>query len=135
MLPLILVAGGAALVLAMLVLAFSGPSASRAQTRRIAALRERTREVIEAEVRRLKNRIPDVDDRAMGEIEYTIDRVVDKMLHAPSVKVRESAGTPGGEAYAEALRMLFELNPAESGATGAVAGEVRESVSKLRGER
>lgn len=108
-------------------------SASVAPT--IAALRERAREVIEAEVRRLKNRIPDVDDRAMGEIEYTIDRIVDKMLHAPSVKIRESAGTPGGEAYAEALRMLFELNPAESGATGAVAGEVRESVSKLRGER
>jgi len=41
MLPLILIAGGAGLVLAMLVLAFSGPSASRAQTRRIAALRER----------------------------------------------------------------------------------------------
>ena len=41
MLPLILIAGGAAMVLAMLVLAFSGPSASRAQTRRIAALRER----------------------------------------------------------------------------------------------
>lgn len=41
MLPLILIAGGAALVLAMLVLAFTGPSASRAQTRRIAALRER----------------------------------------------------------------------------------------------
>ncbi|GAB3306192.1 glutamyl-tRNA reductase [Epidermidibacterium keratini] len=107
-------------------------SASVAPT--IAALRERAREVIEAEVRRLKNRIPDVDDRAMGEIEYTIDRIVDKMLHAPSVKVRESAGTPGGEAYAEALRMLFELNTAESSATGAVAGEVRKSVSKLRGE-
>ncbi|MBB4616202.1 type II secretion system F family protein [Sphingomonas abaci] len=41
MLPLILIAGGAAMVLAMLALAFSGPSASRAQTRRIAALRER----------------------------------------------------------------------------------------------
>ena len=41
MLPLVLILLGSAVTLAMMVLAMSGPSASRAQSRRIAALRER----------------------------------------------------------------------------------------------
>lgn len=93
------------------------------------ALQNRAKEVIEAEVGRLKNRIPDVDARAMSEIEYAIERVVDKMLHAPQVRVRESAGTPSGEAYAEALRMLFGVGdqPAED----AMAPDVAQSARRL----
>lgn len=104
-------------------------SASVAPT--IAALRERAQEVIDSEVRRLKNRIPDVDDRALSEIEYAIERVVDKMLHAPSVKVRESAGTPSGEAYAEALRMLFDVKTDAERTINAVSDDVRESVQTM----
>ncbi|WP_106848604.1 glutamyl-tRNA reductase [Blastococcus sp. Marseille-P5729] len=93
------------------------------------ALQNRAKEVIEAEVSRLKNRIPDVDARAMSEIEYAIERVVDKMLHAPQVRVRESAGTPSGKAYAEALQMLFGVGdqPAED----AVAPDVAQSARQL----
>ena len=46
-------------------------------------------------------------------------RVVDKLLHAPTVRVKQLAGGPGGDAYAEALRELFELDPH---AVDAVAG-------------
>ena len=45
-------------------------------------------------------------------------RVVDKLLHVPTVRVKELADKPGGGAYAEALRELFGLDPA---ATAAVA--------------
>ena len=38
-------------------------------------------------------------------------RVVDKLLHAPTVRVKQLAGAPGGDSYAEALRELFELDP------------------------
>jgi len=37
--------------------------------------------------------------------------VVDKLLHAPTVRVKELAGSPGGEEYAAALRVLFDLDP------------------------
>jgi glutamyl-tRNA reductase len=44
---------------------------------------------------------------------------VDKLLHAPTVRVKQLAGSPGGDSYAEALRELFELDPQ---AVEAVAG-------------
>lgn len=96
-------------VIAEEVAAFVARQRSSAVAPTIAALRTRAKEVIDSEMDRLRSRIPDVDDRALAEIEYAVERVVDKMLHAPQVRVRESAGTPSGEAYAEALRMLFEL--------------------------
>jgi glutamyl-tRNA reductase len=37
--------------------------------------------------------------------------VVDKLLHAPTVRVKQLAGAPGANTYAEALRELFELDP------------------------
>ena len=37
-------------------------------------------------------------------------RVVEKLLHTPTVRVKELAGEPGGSAYAEALRELFDLD-------------------------
>jgi glutamyl-tRNA reductase len=36
--------------------------------------------------------------------------VVDKLLHAPTVRVKQLAGAPGANTYAEALRELFELD-------------------------
>jgi glutamyl-tRNA reductase len=41
-----------------------------------------------------------------------VRRAVEKVLHAPTVRVKELAGTPGGDQYATALRELFDLDPA-----------------------
>ncbi|WP_153502918.1 glutamyl-tRNA reductase [Cumulibacter manganitolerans] len=95
----------------------------------IAALQTRAKEVIDAELARLRGRLPDIDARAMAEIEYAVERVVDKMLHAPQVRVRESAGTPSGEAYAEALRMLFDGGDQPVG--DAMAPDVQESARRI----
>lgn len=116
-------------VIAEEVAAFQARQRSSAVAPTIAALRTRAKEVIDSEMDRLRNRIPDVDARAMDEIEYAVERVVDKMLHAPQVRVRESAGTPSGEAYVEALRMLFEIN--ESAPRDAAAPQVGESARHL----
>jgi len=40
-----------------------------------------------------------------------VRRVVDKLLHAPTVRVKELASEPSGLAYAEALHALFDLDP------------------------
>jgi hypothetical protein len=39
-----------------------------------------------------------------------VRRVVDKLLHAPTVRIKQLASAPGGDSYAEALRELFELD-------------------------
>src|SRR5690606_22577380 len=59
------------------------------------------------------------------------NRVVDKLLHAPSVRVKQLAGEPGGETYAEALRELFGLTVA-GGPTGRdEVGDIRELMGAL----
>lgn len=77
----------------------------------VAALRQRAAEVVEAELLRLENRLPGLDDTQRGEVARSVRRVVDKLLHAPTVRVKQLAGAPGAETYAEALRELFELDP------------------------
>ena len=52
-----------------------------------------------------------MSSRALDQIAHTLRRVTDKMLHAPTVRVKELASTPGGTDYAAALRVLFDLDP------------------------
>ena len=54
-------------------------------------------------------------------------RVVDKLLHAPTVRVKELAGSPGGDAYETALRVLFDLDP------GAVEAVIRAHAGLVTG--
>jgi len=77
----------------------------------VTALRQRAADVVEAELLRLDNRLPGLDDVHRDEVARTVRRVVDKLLHAPTVRVKQLASAPGGDSYAEALRELFELDP------------------------
>ncbi len=77
----------------------------------VTALRQRAADVVEAELLRLDNRLPGLDTAHRDEVARTVRRVVDKLLHAPTVRVKQLAGAPGGDSYAEALRELFELDP------------------------
>jgi len=85
----------------------------------VTALRQRAADVVEAELLRLDNRLPGLDSAHRDEVANTVRRVVDKLLHAPTVRVKQLAGAPGGDSYAEALRELFEL---DQHAVDAVAG-------------
>ncbi|GAB2641818.1 glutamyl-tRNA reductase [Gordonia jinhuaensis] len=85
----------------------------------VTALRQRAAEVVEAEMMRLEGRLPDLDDTQRDEVAKTVRRVVDKLLHAPTVRVKQLASTPNGENYAEALRELFELKPGAAEAVSA----------------
>jgi glutamyl-tRNA reductase len=88
-------------------------SAARAAsvTPTVVALRAKAARVVDAELARLSGRLTGMDDRALGEIGQTVRRVVDKLLHSPTVRVKELAGAPGGDEYAVALRVLFDLDP------------------------
>jgi glutamyl-tRNA reductase len=76
----------------------------------VVALRARAREVVEAELARLAGRLPDLDVAVRAEIERSVHRVVEKILHTPTVRVKQLANAPGGDAYADALRALFDLD-------------------------
>ncbi|MEV3978359.1 glutamyl-tRNA reductase [Nonomuraea sp. NPDC049758] len=77
----------------------------------VVALRSKAAGVVESELGRLMMRMPDLDDKARDEIAMTVQRVVDKLLHEPTVRVKQLAAGPGGDHYAEALRELFNLDP------------------------
>jgi glutamyl-tRNA reductase len=77
----------------------------------VTALRQRAADLVEAELLRLESRLPDLGHEQRQEVARTVRRVVDKLLHAPTVRVKQLAGAPGADTYAEALRELFELDP------------------------
>jgi glutamyl-tRNA reductase len=77
----------------------------------VTALRRRAAEVVEAEMMRLDSRLPGLDAGVREELAKTVRRVVDKLLHTPTVRVKELASGPAGAGYADALRELFLLDP------------------------
>ena len=77
----------------------------------VVALRAKADALIAEELERLAARVPDLEGRSRDEVERAVRRVVDKLLHAPTVRVKELAESPGGDQYAEALRELFMLDP------------------------
>jgi glutamyl-tRNA reductase len=87
----------------------------------VVALRAKAAEVVEVELLRLERRLPQLDDNARDELAATVRRVVDKVLHAPTVRVQELAETAAPESYPEALRRLFDLDPAAPAALAASA--------------
>lgn len=77
----------------------------------VVALRTMAADVVASEIARLEGRLPGLDDKHRAEITQTVRRVVDKLLHAPTVRVKQLAAEPGGAGYADALRTLFDLDP------------------------
>ncbi|MGB8387302.1 glutamyl-tRNA reductase [Mycobacterium sp.] len=88
----------------------------------VTALRQRAADVVEAELLRLDNRLPGLAGAEREEVARTVRRVVDKLLHAPTVRIKQLASAPGGDSYAEALRELFELD--QTAVDAVAAGEL-----------
>jgi glutamyl-tRNA reductase len=77
----------------------------------VVALRSMASDVVAAELRRLDARLPDLDDHEREQIQHSVRRIVDKLLHAPTVRVQELSREPDAVDYAAALRELFALDP------------------------
>ncbi|SDT76037.1 glutamyl-tRNA reductase [Actinoplanes derwentensis] len=76
----------------------------------VAALRTRADEVVSAELRKLMSRRPEFTEEQRGDVSRTLHRVVQQLLHSPTVRVRQLAAEPGGDQYAALLRELFDLD-------------------------
>jgi glutamyl-tRNA reductase len=77
----------------------------------VVALRSMASGVVAAELARLDGKLPDLGARERAEVQRTVSRIVDKLLHQPTVRVQELAADPDALDYAAALRELFALHP------------------------
>ncbi|MGA4957835.1 glutamyl-tRNA reductase [Streptomyces lavendulocolor] len=93
------------------VAAFGAAQRAAHITPTVVALRTMAADVVAGEMARLEGRLPGLDDKQRAEITQAVRRVVDKLLHAPTVRVKQLASEPGGAGYADALRTLFDLDP------------------------
>ncbi|MDB1087885.1 glutamyl-tRNA reductase [Streptomyces sp. ACA25] len=93
------------------VAAFDAAQRAARITPTVVALRAMASGVVAGELNRLEGRLPDLDEKQRAEVTRTVRRVVDKLLHAPTVRIKELAREPGGADYAVALRELFDLDP------------------------
>lgn len=78
----------------------------------VAALRQRLEELRTAEVTRRRPSGTDLSDEQRAEwqrIDEVTRAALAKLLHEPTVLLKETAGTPRGERLVEALRILFDL--------------------------
>ena len=114
------------------VAAFGAAQRAAHITPTVVALRTMAADVVAGEIARLEGRLPGLDDKHRAEITQTVRRVVDKLLHAPTVRVKQLAAEPGGAGYADALRTLFDLDP-ETVASVSRAEESTEKNAENRG--
>jgi len=91
--------------------AFLAARRAASVTPTVVALRTMATGVVEAELQRLASRLPDLDPAERDEVEQALRRVADKLLHQPTVRVKELANTAGAVSYATALAELFALDP------------------------
>lgn len=80
----------------------------------VAAVRTRAGTVVSAEMDRLARRLPHLDDSSREEVAKAMARVVDKLLHTPTVRAKELQRLDTPHDYAAVLHELFDLDPRET---------------------
>jgi len=103
--------GGVRAIVAQEISAFLSARHQASVTPTVVALRSMATAVVDAEMERLATRLPDLDEATRAEVLHTVRRVADKLLHEPTVRVKELANETGAVSYAAALADLFALDP------------------------
>ena len=80
----------------------------------IAAMHAQIRQLADAELARLHDRLPELSEQQRAETTATVHRILRKVLHRPTVRAKEFSAGPQGPLYLEALRQLFDLGTSEA---------------------
>jgi glutamyl-tRNA reductase len=88
---------------------YRASSAARSAAPVVAALRMRAESIRRAELERQRARLDALGPEAREIVDTVTRRTVAKLLHEPTVRIKDAAGSPRGERLAEALRRLFDL--------------------------
>ena len=98
-------------IVAQEIAAFLAARRKASVTPTVVALRSMATSVVDSEMERLSARLPGLDEATRAEVLHTVRRVADKLLHEPTVRVKELANEDGAVSYAAALAELFALDP------------------------
>ncbi|TML10244.1 MAG: glutamyl-tRNA reductase [Actinobacteria bacterium] len=90
---------------------FRAWQASRGVVPAIASLRARAEEIRLRELERAGRRLADLSPEERRVVEAVTVQIVNKLLHDPTVRLKEAAAGADGAAYADAVRHLFSLEP------------------------
>ena len=75
----------------------------------IASLRARAEEIRAAELRKAESRLERLSDAERSVVEAVTAQIVNKLLHLPTVRMKQAAAAADGVLYADAVRHLFGL--------------------------
>jgi len=75
----------------------------------IALLRRRAEEIRTAELARVLPRLVGLSEKEREAVESVTVQILNKLLHVPTVRLKEAAAAPEGAVYAETVRRLFDL--------------------------
>ena len=75
----------------------------------VTAVRDKAEDIRVAELERHRARLDGLDEREREAVEALTRGILAKLLHEPTVRLKDAAGTPRGERLAESLRTLFDL--------------------------
>ncbi len=102
---------GVRAIVAQEVAAFLAARRQASVTPTVVALRSMATGLVEAELERLDARLPGLEAAARDEVAQAMGRLADKLLHQPTVRVKELADRADAVSYAAALAELFSLDP------------------------
>lgn len=88
---------------------FSSEQRVREVAPAVTRLRRTANEVQEQELERLRARLPELSEEEFGQVARTVKRIVDKLLHTPTVKIKELAATSETVSVETAIEELFGL--------------------------
>jgi glutamyl-tRNA reductase len=80
----------------------------------ITTLRQHADTIRKNELHRTIQALGDVSDREVRLLEDLTSRIVNKLLHEPTLRLKEVANSTEADRYAEVVRHLFSLNGANS---------------------
>jgi glutamyl-tRNA reductase len=75
----------------------------------VTALREHAEGVRSAELDRIESRLSGLDETQRAAVEALTKGIVAKLLHEPTVRLKDAAGTAKGDRLSDAVRDLFDL--------------------------
>ena len=85
----------------------------------LVAFREWASAIKDEELTKFLGRMPDLSEEDQEKVQALAHSITNKILHPPTVAVKERAAADEGYLYAEALRTLFQLNGADRSQAGA----------------
>ncbi|CAB4607546.1 unannotated protein [freshwater metagenome] len=89
---------------------FALDQAQRQAAPLVAQLREVVEGIRGSEIEKFDSRLAELTDDQRDALDAITKGIINKMLHSPSVRLREAAGTPQGERLSAAVRDLFNLD-------------------------